>query len=182
MSNQKEYNLIEYFITFLLGAILTGPGGTFLSPLIFFLVDRTKVGVVYKSKWAIWIIFGILPFVLTTYPSFILSRKNIYTNQIMRDLSDQALKCRISEFDSDMRSKISTGNALYTTYNPDPQNECNVYKSQPRKFKSGFKSIFFWNRNLDVTWFQISINQVTGSIEKTCGDSKKFGCEEGNTW
>ena len=69
----------------------------------------------------------------------------------MRDLNDQALKCRISEFDSArMRSKISTGNALYKTYNPQPQNECNVYKSQPRDFKSGFKSIFFWNRKLDV--------------------------------
>ena len=183
MSNQKEHNLIEYLITTLFGAILTGPGGAILSPLIFFFVDRTKEGVIYKSKWAIWIIFGILPFVLTTYPSFILSRKNIYTNQIIRDLNDQALKCRISEFDSArMRSKISTGNALYKTYNPQPQNECNVYKSQPREFKSGFKSIFFWNRNLEVTWFQISINQVTGEIEKICGDSEKIGCEEGKTW
>ena len=100
----------------------------------------------------------------------------------MRDLNDQALNYRISEFDSVMRSKISTGNALYLTNNLDPQNECNLYKSQPRKFKSGLKNIFFWNRNLDVTWFQISINQVTGEIKKTCGDSKKIGCKEGNTW
>mgnify|MGYP007000163231 len=52
----------------------------------------------------------------------------------------------------------------------------------PREFKSGFKSIFFWNRNLDVTWFQISINQLTGEFEKICRDSEKIGCEEGNTW
>ena len=156
MSKKKEYNLIEYLITILFGAILTGPGGAFLSPLIFFFVDRTKEGVIYKSKWAIWIIFGILPFVLNTYPSFILSRKNIYTNEIIRDLNNQALKCRISEFDSvRMRSKISTGNALYLKYDSKSQNECNEYKSQPRKFKSGLMSIFFWNLKLDVKWFQI---------------------------
>ncbi len=89
MSNQKEYNLIEYFITIFLGAILTAPGGTSLSPLIFFFVDKTKKGIIYKSKRAIWIVFGILPFVLNTYPSFILSRRNIYTNEIIRDLNDQ---------------------------------------------------------------------------------------------
>tara|TARA_S200000501_G_C20420795_1_gene567906 strand:+ start:268 stop:429 length:162 start_codon:yes stop_codon:yes gene_type:complete len=53
MSNQKEYNLIEYFITIFLGAILTAPGGTSLSPLIFFFVDKTKKGIIYKSKRAI---------------------------------------------------------------------------------------------------------------------------------
>ena len=120
---------------------------------------------------------------ISSYPSFILSRKNIYTNQIIRDLNDQALKCQISEFDSArMRSKISTGNALYKTYNPENNNECIVYISKPRKFKSGLKSIFFLNSKPETTWFKIEINQINGKIKKTCGDKKKFGCKEGNTW
>ncbi len=183
MNDKKEPNLGEYFITTFLGGILTGPGGMFLSTLIFFLITRSKRNFVYKSKWALWAIFGILPFILTSYPSFVLSRNDIYTKDIKRALDDQALKCTISEFDTNrMRSKISTGNSLYRTYIPSAKNECTVYKSQPRNFKSGFKSVLFWNRNSDATWFQIELDQTTGNIQKTCGDSSKTGCEEGNIW
>tara|TARA_B100000941_G_scaffold278467_1_gene242829 strand:- start:492 stop:1043 length:552 start_codon:yes stop_codon:yes gene_type:complete len=183
MINKPETTLIEYFIAAFLGGILTGPGGMFLSTLIFFLFSRSKGGVNNKSKWALWIIFGIFPFVLTSYPSFVLSRTDIFTKEVKRSLNNQAQKCRISELDAKrMRSKISPGNALYKTYIPETQNECTIYKSQPRNFKSGLRSIFFWNRELDATWFQIEINQITGEAQKICGDSSKLGCNEGNTW
>ena len=127
--------------------------------------------------------FGIFPFVLTSYPSFVISRTDKFTKEVKRSLNNQALKCRISELDSRrMRSKISPGNALYKTYIPKAQKECTVYKSQPRNFKSGFRSIFFWNRKLDATWFQIEIDQITGEAQKKCGDSSKPGCDDGNTW
>jgi len=32
------------------------------------------------------------------------------------------------------------------------------------------------------TWFEIDLNNETGEVSKTCGDSSKLGCEEGNTW
>jgi hypothetical protein len=32
------------------------------------------------------------------------------------------------------------------------------------------------------TWFQIDLNNDTGEVSKTCGDSSKPGCEERNTW
>ena len=183
MINKPETTLIEYLIAAFLGGILTGPGGMFLSTLIFFLFSRSKGGVIYKSKWALWIIWGIFPFVITSYPSFVLSRTDIFTDEVKRALNNQALKCRISELDTKrMISKISPGNALYKTYIPETQNECTIYKSQPRNFKSGLRSIFFWNRELDATWFQIEINQTTGEAQKVCGDSSKLGCSEGNTW
>ena len=183
MSNKRESNLGEYFITIFLGGILTGPGGMFLSTLLFFLISRSKVRVIYKSKWVLWIICGIYPFILTSYPKFVLSRSDTYIEEVKKSLNNQALKCRISELDSrSMRSKISPGNALYKTFIPKAQNECIVYKSQPRNFKSGFPSIFYWNRNQDVTWFQIEIDQITGEGQKTCGNSSKPGCDEGNTW
>ena len=87
------------------------------------------------------------------------------------------------EFDSGrIRSKITTGNALYKTYIPKPENECTMYGFQPRNFKSGLRSFLFWNSNLDATWFQIEVDQETEEVKKTCGDSSKPGCEEGNTW
>ncbi len=183
MNNKQESKLIEYFIAAFLGGTLTGPGGFFLSTLIFFLISRSKGGFIYKSKWALWTVFGIVPFILTSYPSFVLLRNDIFTEEVKRSLNNQALKCKISELDStEMRSKISPGNALYKTYIPKSQNECTVYKSQPRNFKSGLRSIFFWNRNLDATWFQIEIDQITGEVQKLCGDSSKLGCDKGNIW
>ena len=183
MNNRNETNLIEYIIAALLGGILTGPGGLFLSTLILFLISRSKRDVIYKSKWALWAIFGIFPFILTSYPFIVLSRNDIYTKEVKRALNDQALKCIISEFDTDrMKSKINPGNSLYKTYIPKAQNECMVYKSQPRNFKSGFRSILFWNRNLDATWYQIEIDQTTGETLKICGDSSKKGCNKGNSW
>ena len=44
------------------------------------------------------------------------------------------------------------------------------------------EAFFFWNRNLDATWFQIELDKTTGKIQKTCGDSSKQGCDRGNTW
>ena len=77
MSEKQENNLGEYFITSFLGGILTGPGGMFLSPFVFFLISRSKLHFIQKSKWFLWAIFGIFPFVFATYPSFVLSRKDI---------------------------------------------------------------------------------------------------------
>jgi len=37
-------------------------------------------------------------------------------------------------------------------------------------------------RNDNLTWFEIDLNNDTGEVSKTCGDSSKPGCEEGNTW
>jgi hypothetical protein len=34
-----------------------------------------------------------------------------------------------------------------------------------------------WN-----TWFEIDLNNETGDVSKTCGDSSKPGCNKGNTW
>ena len=183
MNNRDETNLIEYFISAFLGGFLTGPGGLFLSALVLFVISRSKRDAIYKSRWALWAILGIFPFVLTSYPKIVLSRNDIYTKEVKRDLNDQALKCIISEFDTDrINSKINPGNSLYKTYIPKAQNECTVYKSQPRNFKSGFRSIFFWNRNLDATWYQIEIDQTTGETLKICGDSSTQGCDEKNSW
>ena len=33
-----------------------------------------------------------------------------------------------------------------------------------------------------LTWFMIDMEPITGEVTKTCGDSTKVGCREGNTW
>ena len=34
----------------------------------------------------------------------------------------------------------------------------------------------------NLTWFRLDMDPITGEVTKTCGDSSKSGCEEGNTW
>ena len=182
MSNKKETNLGEYFIATLLGGFLTGPGGLFLSPLILFLVSKSREDINYKSKWILWAILGIFPVITTFYASFVLSRTDAYTKEVKKALNDQALKCRAADFESEGGPKLILVNSLYKTYIPGVQNECKVYKAEPRNFKSGFRSIFFWNSKLDATWFQIELDQTTREVQKICGDSSKPGCNQGNTW
>ena len=55
------------------------------------------------------------------------------------------------------------------------------YKIQPLDRNSCFKAKAVPTNNQN-TWFQIDLNMETGGVEKTCGDSSKSGCEEGNTW
>ena len=182
MSDKKETNLGEYFIAAFFGGFLTGPGGLFLSPLILSLVSRSKRDINYKSKWTLWFLLGIFPFVITFYASFVLSRADTYTKEVKQALNDQAQKCRASDYPSEGGPKLILVNSLYKTYIPESQNECSVYKAQPRNFKSGLRSILFWDRNLDTTWFQIELEPITGEVQKICGDSSKTGCSEGNTW
>ena len=141
MGNKKETNLGEYFIAAFLGGFLTGPGGLFLSPLIFFLISGSKRDLNFKSKWAFWAILGILPFVITFYGSFVLSRTDTYTKEVKKALNDQALKCRAADYPSEGGPKLILVNSLYKTYIPEYQKECLIYKAQPRNFKGGLRRI-----------------------------------------
>ena len=38
------------------------------------------------------------------------------------------------------------------------------------------------SKNETYTWFEIEMDEDTGVATKTCGDSSKPGCKEGNTW
>jgi len=182
MSDKRGTNLGEYFIAAFLGGILTGPGGLILSPSILFLFSSSKGSINHKSKWILWAILGIFPVIITLYGSFVLSRTDAYTKEVKKALNDQALKCAAADFESEGGPKLILVNSLYKTYIPGVQNECTIYKAEPRNFKSGFKSIFFWNSKLEATWFQIKLDQATGDVQKICGDSSKPGCNQGYTW
>ena len=55
------------------------------------------------------------------------------------------------------------------------------YKIQPIDPNSCFKAKAI-SKSDNYTWFQIEYNPETGKVSKTCGDSSKQGCEEGNTF
>jgi hypothetical protein len=47
---------------------------------------------------------------------------------------------------------------------------------------SCFKAKALPTKGTDNTWFEVDSNYETMEVFKTCGDSSKPGCEEGNTW
>ena len=55
------------------------------------------------------------------------------------------------------------------------------FKIQPFDPGSCFKAKAF-PEDKSETWFEIDLNNDTGEVSKTCGDSSKPGCDEGNTW
>ena len=66
--------------------------------------------------------------------------------------------------------------------------DINLFQSKFKKFKiqsinpsTCFKAKAIL-KNRKETWFEIDYNPETGKVSKTCGDSSKPGCEEGNTW
>ena len=55
------------------------------------------------------------------------------------------------------------------------------FKIQPLDRNSCYKAKAVPTNN-QHTWFEIDYDPETGTVSKTCGDSSKQGCEEGNTW
>ena len=56
------------------------------------------------------------------------------------------------------------------------------FKIVPLDPNSCYKAKALPSKGTDNTWFEIDLNNETGEGSKTCGDSSKPGCEEGNTW
>ena len=76
-----------------------------------------------------------------------------------------------------------------TTRFGDVQSFSTNYSNNYSKFKiesldpnSCYKAKALPTKGTDNTWFEIDLNNETGEVSKTCGDSSKPGCEEGNTW
>ena len=55
------------------------------------------------------------------------------------------------------------------------------YKIQPTDPNSCFKAKAISESDIQ-TWYQIVYDPETEEVFKTCGDSTKLGCEEGNSW
>ena len=55
------------------------------------------------------------------------------------------------------------------------------FKIEPLDFDSCYGARAVPESDLQ-TWFELKMDINTGKLSRTCGDSSKQGCEEGNTW
>ena len=71
-----------------------------------------------------------------------------------------------------------------TTNFLDPQSfpgNFRKFKIQPLDPNSCYKAKAVPTNNQN-TWFEIDMDEKTGIVSKTCGDSSKLGCDKENTW
>ncbi len=89
--------------------------------------------------------------------------KNVLVNRIK--------ECLVSNKEKDsslLLDASSTLNSEYFNLETTDENSCYKAKAVPTNDKN--------------TWFEIDLNNETGEVSKTCGDSSKPGCKKGNTW
>ena len=116
--------------------------------------------------------FVIMPLLLIIANSNFTSSSSIYSSAVKNGLVNGIKECIVRDAENE------------TTKFEDSQ----AFSSNYRKFKiksldtnSCFKARATTKDN-KLTWFEIDYDPETGKVSKTCGDSSKPGCDEGNTW
>ena len=189
MSKKIIKKILTYFLIAGIGAIPVGLIGLILAPITFFIISK-----IIKNnllKFVSWITIGLFVFALLL-PALAPDRrltgpvalaKKLLNNGIqecvVRSKEDKSLN--FSDVESFKDLNISAYYSLKALNNFNSGDSCFAAKAYPRK---AFDLYSFTQLDppYDATWFEIKLNPATGEISKTCGDSSKYGCNEGNTW
>ena len=103
------------------------------------------------------------------------SDENFAIDQVKNNLATGLKECLVREIESETTTfkevrSFSEKHSWSKFFEIKPIDPDSCFKAQALS-----KS----NKN---TWFKIELDQTAGEFLKTCGDSNKPGCEEGNTW
>jgi hypothetical protein len=123
------------------------------------------------SVFCWWIIsFAVVSAVLL--PALLSPVSPRYTSAVKNGLVNGVKECVIREADN-QTTKFKDVRSYSEEYRR--------FKIQPLDPGSCFKAKAFPEDKRE-TWFEIELNTKTGNVSKTCGDSSKPGCGNGNTW
>ena len=119
------------------------------------------------------LIFGVLGLISAiAIPAFVGIKTYPSASAVKNGLGNGVKECVVRNFDK-QTTRFSDAQSFRGNYTQfkiqslDP-NSCYKAKAVPT--------------NDQNTWFKIDLNNETGKVSKTCGDSSKPGCKEGNTW
>ena len=136
--------------------------------------SKDKISSLARYWWNLHvIIFPVLLILIAiAIPSFVGIKTTPYASVAKNVLANGLKECAVREAEGETTrfGDVQSFQGNYTQFkieSLDP-NSCFKAKAVPTN-----------NQN---TWFQIDLNMETGGVAKTCGDSSKSGCEEGNTW
>ena len=145
-------------------------------------LSEKNVRIWARNWWLLNFVLVILPSIVIIY-SFIIFISNLHlylepgpidssTASIKNGLANGLKECVVLDADNQTTrfADVQSFQGKYTKFkieSLDP-NSCYKAKAVPTNDKN--------------TWFEIDLNNETGEVSKTCGDSSKPGCDEGNTW
>ena len=136
--------------------------------------SKDKISSLAQNWWTLHVVlFPVLVILIAiSIPAFHNSRSYDYSPAVKYGLVSGVKECIVRDWDnqttrfSDVQS-FSGNYSKFKIESLDP-NSCFKAKAVPTN-----------NQN---TWFQIDLNNLTGKVSKTCGDSSKPGCDKENTW
>ncbi len=120
-----------------------------------------------------WWIFQLVILVLSIMvPILITVRTYPSASSVKNGLVNGVRECSVRNYDK-QTTRFSDVQSFQLDY---PR-----FKIQSLDPNTCFKARAFPSTNQN-TWFEIKMDEDTGAVTKTCGDSSKSGCKEGNTW
>ena len=124
------------------------------------------------SYWIISFLFWLAFLIAIVIPSFENVKANPPSTAVQNGLVNGIKECVVRDSDDKTTNFLDApsfgGN--FSKFKIESLDPYSCYKA---------KAVPTTNEN---TWFEISIDEDTGAATKTCGDSSKPGCNEGNTW
>ena len=123
------------------------------------------------SVFCWWIIsFAVVSAVLL--PAFQSPRSYNYSTAVKNGLVNGVKECIVLNADNQTTrfSDVQSFQGNYSQFKIESLDPNSCYKA---------KAVPTNDQN---TWFEIDLNDETGDVSKTCGDSSKPGCNKGNTW
>ena len=131
--------------------------------------SKDKIYLLAQNWWIFQLVILVLsimvPILITvrTYPS---------ASSVKNGLVNGVRECSVRNYDK-QTTRFSDVQSFQLDY---PR-----FKIQSLDPNTCFKARAFPSTNQN-TWFEIKMDEDTGAVTKTCGDSSKSGCKEGNTW
>ena len=119
--------------------------------------------------WLIFIFFFLSAWLLA---GLVTPMKTNHSSLVKNVLSNGIKECIVRNFEN-LPTRFTDISSFKQTYSKFKiksidDNSCFKAKASPLDQKE--------------TWFEIELDQLTGGVLKTCGDSSKKGCNKGNIW
>ena len=172
-----------YFFVAGAGFISTGFLGTIFSLLTFSLIDKfikkRIIGI------PIWTGLGILSFWFIALPRFTNVQPSAEVSAMKNGLTNGIKQCVVNRWENqDTKfSEVPSYRMKTKNYSISPLSDLSCFGAYayPRKHFNWF--LLMPSDPPDYfTWFKIEYDPSTGIVTRSCGDTIKVACKEGNTW
>ena len=190
-----------YIVAAAVGLIILAWVGLILAPFVLFIINRTQNKTHSFGRWLFWFICGLCTFIVITFIQsqwFVRTDPHVYSANVKNTLVNGIKECIVRDADNKSTdfaaapsfSKKPSLNNYVIKQSSDSQLKNTCFGARAESTIKG-PSEFDWLdynpfRNYDsnyttyYTWFEVDFKD--GIAIKTCGDSSKNGCGEGNQW